>query len=103
MPATALNLQSFYPADLKIIGVKETAQEVVIQMHSISQECTCYKCGAFLIKHHGSHHRNVQDLPILGNRIHMEYKQKSLRTRILYPGFSGDIRKEKYAAPLSFY
>ncbi len=49
MPTTALNLQSFYPADLKIIGVKETAQEVVIQMHSISQECTCYKCGASLI------------------------------------------------------
>jgi len=72
MPTTALNLQSFYPADLKIIGVKETAQEGVIQMHSISQECTCYKCGASLIKHHGSHHRNVQDLPILGKRVKLD-------------------------------
>ena len=69
MSATALDLQSFYPADLKITSVEETAQEIIIHMHSASKECICHKCGSPLVKHHGSHHRNVQDLPILGKRV----------------------------------
>ena len=72
MSATALDLQSFYPDGLKITGVEESAQEIIIHMHSVSRECTCYKCGASLIKHHGSHHRNVQDLPILGKRVKLD-------------------------------
>ena len=50
MSATALDLQSFYPDALKITGVEETAQEIIIHMHAVSRECTCYKCGASLIK-----------------------------------------------------
>lgn len=69
MSATVLDLQSFYPSDLKILDVEETNQEIIIHMHSVSKECSCYKCGSPLIKHHGSHHRNVQDLPILGKRV----------------------------------
>jgi transposase len=72
MSVTALDLQSFYPTDLKIIDVEEKPQEIIIHMHSISQKCTCYKCGSPLIKHHGSHHRNVQDLPILGKRVKLD-------------------------------
>jgi transposase len=72
MSATALDLQSFYPTDLKIIDVEETSKEIIIHMHSISQKCTCYKCGSPLIRHHGSHHRNVQDLPILGKRVKLD-------------------------------
>lgn len=72
MSATSLDLQSFYPSDLKITAVEETSQEIIIHMHSISQKCNCYKCGAPLIKHHGSHHRNIQDLPILGKRVKLD-------------------------------
>lgn len=72
MSVTALDLQSFYPTDLKIIDVEEKPQEIIIHMHSVSQKCTCYKCGSPLIKHHGSHHRNVQDLPILGKRVKLD-------------------------------
>lgn len=72
MPVTALDLQTFYPADLKITDVEETSQEIIIHMHSVSQDCKCYKCGSLLTKHHGSHHRNVQDLPILGKRVKLD-------------------------------
>ena len=46
MSATTLDLKSFYPPDLKILGVEETNQEIIIHMHSVSQECSCYKCGS---------------------------------------------------------
>ena len=72
MSDATLDLQSFYPADLRIINVEETPQEIIIHMHSVSRECTCYKCGSPLTKHHGSHHRNVQDLPILGKRVRLD-------------------------------
>ncbi len=41
-------------------------------MHSVSGTCRCVRCGALLTKHHGSHHRNVQDLPILGKRVELK-------------------------------
>lgn len=72
MSKSSVDIQSFYPSDLKILSIDETDQEIIIHMHSISQECTCYKCGSHLIKHHGSHHRNVQDLPILGKRVKLD-------------------------------
>lgn len=64
-----LDLQSFYPTNLVIHHVEETADVIIIHMHSRSNSCTCHKCGALLEKHHGSHHRRVQDLPILGKRV----------------------------------
>ena len=67
--ASSLDLQSFYPADLKILDVEEFDDEIVIRMHSTSNNCSCHKCGSPLIKHHGSHHRKAQDLPILGKRV----------------------------------
>ena len=69
---SSLDLQSFYPSDLKILAVRETDDEIRIRMHSTSNNCKCHKCGAPLIKHHGSHHRTVQDLPILGKRVMLD-------------------------------
>lgn len=96
MSATSLDLQSFYPSDLKITDVEETAQEIIIHMHSISQKCNCYKCGSSLIKHHGSHHRNIQDLPILGKRVKLdaqiydyECKNESCDTHAVTETFDG--------------
>lgn len=70
--STEFNLQSFYPADLKIIGIEESDSEIVIHMHSTSCETVCHKCGAPLMKHHGTHKRRVQDLPILGKRVTLD-------------------------------
>lgn len=66
------DLQSYYPANLAIHHVAETADEITIYMHSISESCICHKCGAQLEKHRGSHHRKVQDLPILGKRVMLD-------------------------------
>lgn len=67
-----LDLQSFYPTNLAIHHVEETVDEITIYMHSISNSCICHKCGTQLEKHHGSHHRRVQDLPILGKRVMLD-------------------------------
>ena len=67
--ASSLDLQSFYPDELRIQGVEEFKNRIIIHMHSSSKTCKCYKCGATLTEHHGSHHRTVQDLPILGKQV----------------------------------
>lgn len=64
-----LNLQSFYPAELEIQQIEEKSDEILIYMHSRSKSCTCHQCGSVLSKLHGTHHRRVQDLPILGKRV----------------------------------
>ena len=72
MSVTELDIQSFYPPELKITGIVESDDQITIHMHSMSQEATCHKCGAPLIKHHGTHRRRVQDLPILGKRVMLD-------------------------------
>lgn len=66
---TKLNLQSFYPRELEIKRVEEKSDELVIYMHSRSKSGICHRCGCKLHKLHGTHHRRVQDLPILGKRV----------------------------------
>jgi transposase len=66
---STLDLQSFYPADLEILNVEDTDDKITLLMHSRSTSCTCHRCGALLKKHHGSHRRKVQDLPILGKQV----------------------------------
>jgi transposase len=66
---STLDLQSFYPADLEILNVEDTDDKIILLMHSRSTSCTCHRCGALLKKHHGSHRRKVQDLPILGKQV----------------------------------
>ena len=66
---STLDLQSFYPSDLKIFSVDDTEDKIIIHIHSVSTSCTCHRCGALLYRHHGSHHRTVQDLPILGKQV----------------------------------
>ena len=68
----ALDLQSFYPDDLKIIDIENKKDEIILHMHSVSKSCICHKCGKEITIHHGSHHRNVQDLPILGKRVKLD-------------------------------
>lgn len=72
MSITELDIQSFYPPELKITGIVESDDQITIHMHSMSQEATCHICGASLVKHHGTHKRRVQDLPILGKRVMLE-------------------------------
>lgn len=69
---SALDLQAFYPEELKILNVENRKEEIKIYMHSVSKTCRCHRCGKILTEHHGSHHRTVQDLPILGKRVSLD-------------------------------
>lgn len=66
---SSLELQQFFPEELKIINVDSNEEEILIHMHSVSKTCKCHRCGALLTEHHGSHRRKVKDLPILGKRV----------------------------------
>ena len=72
MSTADLNLQSFYPSELFITGIDELENEIIIHMHSRSHETICHKCGSTLVRHHGTHRRKVQDLPILGKRVTLD-------------------------------
>ena len=52
--------------------MEDTSEEIIIHMQSVSRECTYYKCGSLLTKHHGLHHRNVHNLLILGKRVKLD-------------------------------
>lgn len=69
MLISVIDIKSFYPKELSIVDVEDTDKRITIYMHSTSTLCTCHRCGALLRKHHGSHHRVVQDLPILEKHV----------------------------------
>lgn len=41
-------------------------------MHSTSTSCTCHRYGALLWKYYASHHRVVQEIPILGKQVMLD-------------------------------
>lgn len=63
-----LNLQQFFPLDLRIQDVLTTEDTVYIQMKSKTKGFICPKCKKEITKYHAVHKRKVQDLPILGKR-----------------------------------
>lgn len=65
---TTIDLQPFFPADLKIEKISTTSDTIYIQMKSLVQSLICPNCGKELQKHHATHTRKAQDLPILGNK-----------------------------------
>ena len=66
---TDLELQSFYPTDLEVANIYQTAGEITIKMFARSQNCPCPKCGTVSDHRHGTYERKVQDLPILGKSV----------------------------------
>ena len=69
----SLDLQKFYPKELKIVRVtSSTDQQICIDMQSLTTEFTCPACHTVSHKHHGSYHRHVQDLPILGKTVWLD-------------------------------
>lgn len=63
-----LNLQSFFPDDLKIISIENNTDAVIIHLKSKTHSSICPKCGKRIDCYHATHRRKVQDLPILGKR-----------------------------------
>ena len=75
MPANfSLDLQRFYPDDLEIVSIEENSHEIRLHMLSRSKSFCCPGCGEELHKLHATHHRTVQDLPILGKRVFLDIR-----------------------------
>lgn len=61
-----MDLQSFYPNDLKVEGIFQTDKVITIRMNAHSNSCSCPKCGMVFRHRHGTYERKIQDLLILG-------------------------------------
>ena len=71
---SSLDLQRFYPDEIEIVSIEEDSDEVRLHMLSRSKSFCCPKCGEELRKLHATHHRTVQDLPILGKRVFLDIR-----------------------------
>lgn len=69
---SSLDLQEFFPAALDICDIICDEKQITIYMKSKSKECICPACGTISRKHHGTYHRRVQDLPILGKSVWLD-------------------------------
>lgn len=61
-----INLQNFYPEELKIKQVISEKNRVSLKMYVESKECRCPRCNEISTHKHGTYNRKIQDLPILG-------------------------------------
>ena len=63
---SSIELQNFFPEELVVTKVEDTAAAVEIYLKSQSCRCFCPKCFSELTQKRGTYTRTVQDLPILG-------------------------------------
>ena len=70
--ANAISLQTFYPENLSITSIEQDDITITIYMKSKTPECTCPSCGTVAQKLHATHHKKVQDLPVLGKRVMLD-------------------------------
>lgn len=66
-----LDMQKFYPEELRIAAVEQNKSEILLKMYSYTKNCKCPKCGFESSHKHGTYERKVQDLPILGKRVYL--------------------------------
>lgn len=66
---SSLPLDKFYPEDLSIITVDQNDNIIRLFMKSNTKQAICPKCGLVSQKYHATHHRKVQDLPMLGRQV----------------------------------
>ena len=71
---SSFDLQRFYPTELEIVSIEENSDEIRLHMLSRLKSFCCPKCGKELHKLHATHHRTVQDLPILGKRVFLDIR-----------------------------
>lgn len=69
---SSISLSGFYPENLEIAYVKEEEKEIHIVMQSRTKSCNCPKCKMESASLHATHHRKVQDLPILGKHVMLD-------------------------------
>lgn len=67
-----ISLSLFYPENLEIKSIDEGEKCIHIVMKSNTKSCDCPKCTQSTSSVHATHHRKVQDLPILGKRVMLD-------------------------------
>jgi len=67
-----ISLSLFYPENLEIKSIDEGEKCIHIVMKSKTKSCDCPKCKQNTSRVHATHHRKVQDLPILGKRVMLD-------------------------------
>ena len=70
----SLTIEKFYPANLVLKDSQIGDNEMHLSFHTDTTSCNCPKCGISNTKIHTTHHRKVQDLPILGKRVYLDIK-----------------------------
>lgn len=70
--ANTISLQTFYPDNLFITSIDQDDITITIYMKSKTPECICPSCGEVANKVYATHHKKVQDLPILGKRVMLD-------------------------------
>lgn len=69
---TTISLQTFYPENLTITSVEQDNISITIHMKSKTSKCKCPSCDEISHKLYATHHKKVQDLPILGKRVMLD-------------------------------
>lgn len=69
---TAVSLQNFYPENLIITSIDQEETSITIHMKSKTSECKCPSCDTTSNKFYATHHKKVQDFPILGKRVMLD-------------------------------
>lgn len=69
-----VELQGFYPENLKIVQVIERDAVITIKMRSQSRDSHCQHCGQRATHRHGTYARRVQDLSILGKQVILDIR-----------------------------
>lgn len=67
--ANSISLQSFYPENLNIMSIEQDDSVITIHIKSKTKECKCPSCNSVSGELYATHHKKVQDLPILGKRV----------------------------------
>jgi len=65
----SIDLQSFYPEDLKLIRIVGSEQSLTIYMKSQKHRHHCPNCGQEMNVYHATYVRTVQDLPIFNKNV----------------------------------
>ena len=71
---TSLDIQQFFPEQLKIMEIFETKEKIIIELESQTKQETCPCCGVVSARYHGTYVRKVQDLPMMRKAVTLQIK-----------------------------
>jgi transposase len=75
--ASKIDLRSFYPEYIEITKIEKSDGELHIEMKSLTTKARCPICGMESSKRNSGYTRErIQDLPILGNGVHLQIKSQ---------------------------